>query len=337
MIKAGRRHLVRTLADLATQQGVQLHSYLNAKQHLAPGFPTPISSAGARNRLYDSEQVDAFLAGQPIPTLPTKDDDQDLLDRRECSAALGISPRTWDKYKTTYPILTEHMVTVGGVEHWPRSILRQHQTHRAAKVTAAPGRPARTGDQVPRDQLLPRTAPLLDADPTISATAVVEALGVHRDTAQDALLRLRADRMADLMRTDPTLTPEQSAATLGYPAGQVRRAKVRAETVLRAHRIAPYLADVAQALHRAGWTTTAPTPDIQHPADDLVVAVLVLDGPEPPAPALVWDERHGWRTATSRRHPLPRGAAAPPPADGIRYLADGTTPSPDALTAALAA
>lgn len=337
MIRAGRRHFVRTLADLAAQQGVHVQSYVNAKRHLVDGFPAPISSAGSRTRLYDSEQVDAFLAGKPVPSLPTEDDDQDLLDRRECAAALGISPRTWDKYKTTYPILTERLVTVAGVEHWPRSILHQHQTQQSAKATAAPGRPTRAGDQIPRDQLLTRTKPLLDANPTISAATVTEELGVHRDTAQDALLRLRADRMADLMRTDPSLTPDQSAAALGYPPGQVRRAKVRAAAVLRAHRIAPYLADIAQALHRAGWTTTAAAPDVQHPADDLVVAVLVLDGPQPPAPALVWDERHGWRTATSRRHPLTRGAALPPPGDGIRYLADDTTPPADALTAALAA
>ncbi|MFI8008255.1 DUF6292 family protein [Streptomyces sp. NPDC086010] len=334
MIRAGRRHLVRTLADLATGQGVRPHTYINAKHHLADGFPAPISSAGSRTRLYDARQVDAYLAGQPIPPLPTEDDDQDLLDRRECATALGISPRTWDKYKTTYPALTEHLATVGGVEHWPRSILHQYQAQRPVKATTT-GRPTNTGDQVPRDQLLPRTAPLLDADPAISAAAVVEALGVHRDTAQDALTRLRAQRMADVMHTDATLTPEQAAATLGYPAGQVRRAAVRTQAILRARRMAPYLADVGQALHRAGWTATATVPEIHHPAIDVVVAVLALDGPQPPAPALVWDERHGWRTATSRRHPLTRGAVPPPSGDGVRYLADDTTPPPDALIAAL--
>ncbi|WP_327207220.1 DUF6292 family protein [[Kitasatospora] papulosa] len=164
---------------------------------------------------------------------------------------------------------------------------------------------------------------------------MTEELGVHRDTAQDALLRLRADRIAELMLTEPSLMPKQSAAALGYPAGQVRRATVRAQAVLRAHRVAPYLADVAQAVHQAGWTTTAAVPEVQYPADDLVVASLVLDGTGAPAPALVWDERHGWRTATSRRHPLTRGAVPPSSGDGIRYLAQGTTPPPDVLTAAL--
>ncbi|MFI8008339.1 hypothetical protein [Streptomyces sp. NPDC086010] len=334
MIRADRRHLVCTLADLATAQGIRPHTYINARYHLALGFPAPISSAGSRTRLYDAEQVDAYFAGKPIPPLPTQDDGQDLLDRRECATALGISPRTWDKYKTTYPALTEHLATVGGVEHWPRSILHQYQAQRPVKATTT-GRPAHTGDQVPRDQMLPRTAPLLDADPAISAAAVVEALGVHRDTAQDALTCLRAERMAELLNSDASLTPEQAAVTLGYPAGQVRRATLRARAILRARGMAPYLADVGRAVHRAGWTARAAVPEIHHPAVDVVVAVLTLDGPQPPAPALVWDERHGWRTATSRRHPLTRGAAPPPPGDGIRYLTDSTTPPPGALIAAL--
>ncbi|MFE1521338.1 hypothetical protein ACFW9I_31645 [[Kitasatospora] papulosa] len=335
MIRAGRQHLVRTIADLAAQQGVQVQSYLNTQPHLAPGFPAPVSSAGSRTRLYDGEQVDAYLTGKPVPPLPAEDDDQDLLDRRECAAALNISPRSWDKYKAA-PTLTASLTDVSGVEHWPRAALHQFQAHRPGKA-AATGRPLLSGDQVPRDQLLARTAPLLDADPSISAAFVVQALGVHRDTAQRALTLLRAERMADLMLTDPALSPEQAAAALNYPAAQARRATGRARTVLRARAIAPYLAEVGQALHRQGWTTAAAPPEVQYPDDDVVVAALVLDGPQPPAPALVWDERNGWRTATSRRHPLTRGAVPPPPGDGIRYLAQGTTPPQEALIAALAA
>lgn len=67
MIRAGRRHLVRTLADLAAQQGIQHQSYLNQGYHQADGFPDPISSPRARTRLYDAEQVDAHLTGKPRP------------------------------------------------------------------------------------------------------------------------------------------------------------------------------------------------------------------------------------------------------------------------------
>ncbi|WDG26833.1 DUF6292 family protein [Streptomyces sp. CA-278952] len=333
MIRAGRRHLVRTLADLAAQQGLRTERYLKLKPYEAPGFPPPVSSPKARTRLYDGEQVDAYLLGKPVPPLPDQDGDDDLLDRQECAAAIGVTPRTWDGYKR-HPLLTEHVTDVGGVEHWPRGIVRQYQTSRPGKPTVT-GRPEGTGDQVPRDQLPALTAELLDADPTISSAGVTEALGIHRDTAQEALTRLRADRMADLMHTDPSLTPDQAAVALGYPAGQVRRATARADTVLRARRAAPYLAGVTTALHRAGWTNTEAAPDVQFPGDDRVVAALVLDGDQAPAPALVWDERYGWRTAASRRHPLTKGAVLPPEGDGIRYLAGGITPPPGALIAAL--
>ncbi|MGW1441078.1 DUF6292 family protein, partial [Streptomyces griseus] len=150
-------------------------------------------------------------------------------------------PRTWDGYKR-HPLLTEHVTDVGGVEHWPRGIVRQYQTGRPGKPTA-PGRPEGAGGQVPRDQLPALTAELLDADPTISAATVTERLGVHRDTGQEVLTRVRADRIADHIQAHPTLTPAEAAA--GYPAGQVRRATARAETVLRARRVGPYLAGVA--------------------------------------------------------------------------------------------
>ncbi|WP_405401134.1 hypothetical protein [Streptomyces sp. NBC_01104] len=93
------------------------------------------------------------------------------------------------------------------------------------------------------------------------------------------------------MSDDPALTPAQAAAGLGYPAGQVRRANARADAVLPARHVGPYLADVTTALHRAGWTTTPAMPDIQFPGDDGVVAALVLVGDQAPAPALVWDEQ----------------------------------------------
>ncbi|MFJ8870602.1 hypothetical protein ACIRD6_33225 [Streptomyces sp. NPDC102473] len=340
MICAGRRHLVRTLADLAAQQGIRPQTFLNRAAHKRAGHPAPISSESARTLLFDGEQVDAYLTGAPVPSLRSEDDDQDhddddLLDRREAAAALGVVPDSWRVYKRT-PLLTEHVTVVGGVEHWPRRIVHHYRDSRPG-LTASTGRPTGSGDQVPRDELLPRTTPLLDADPAVTATTVMDTLGVTRSTAQGALTRLRADRIADLIDTQTELSPKEAAAALGYPAGQVRRATVRAQAVLRARRTAPYLADVGAAMHHAGWTTTAAPPTVQHPTDDLVVAVLALDAQQAPAPALVWDERHGWRTATSRRHPLARGAALPPEGDGIRHLATGTTPPPDALTAALSA
>ncbi|MFI6143740.1 DUF6292 family protein [Streptomyces griseus] len=334
MIRAGRQHLMRTLADLAAQQGVGIDHYTRLKPYDAPGFPKPINSQGSRIRLYDGEQVDAYLLGKPVPPLPETEDDGDLLDRRECAALIGVSPRSWDVYKND-PALTRARIEAGGVEHWPRHAVQAFQAGRPGDAAPKSGRPRNTGDQVPRDQVHARVAKLLDADPTISAATVTERLGVHRNTGQDALTRLRADRIADHIQAHPTLTPAEAAAQLGYPALQVRRATARAETVLRARRVGPYLAEVAAALHRAGWAKEEAAPDVQFPGDDRVVAALVLDGDRAPAPAVVWDERYGWRTAASRRHPITKGAVLPSEGEGVRYLAGGIAPPPGDVVAAL--
>lgn len=50
-----------------------------------------------------------------------------------------------------------------------------------------------------------------------------------------------------------------------------------------------------------------------------LAAVVPLEAGRP-APAPVWDERFGWRTATSRRHPLGKHADTAPEGEGIRCL-----------------
>ncbi|WP_314416117.1 DUF6292 family protein [Streptomyces sp. DSM 40484] len=333
MIRAGRQHLVRTLADIAAQQGIAVQTLLNSGRHQAEGFPAPLNAG--RTRLYDGEQVDAHLAGLPLPAFPVTDDDDDLLDRQEAAALRGMTPQEWDRRKKD-PAVSEYLVAVAGVEHWPRRVVRDHtptpRRHTASGSTG--GRPTGAGDQVPRDQLPARVAQLLDDDPALTAASVTDSLGVHRNTAQAALTAGRAERMADVMERHG-VTAAQAAAALGYPAGQTRRASVRAEAVLRGRRARPYLAAVTQALHTRGWTTTDTPPAVQHPEDDLCVATLALDTLTAPAPALVWSEQHGWRTAASRRHPLGRGAAWPPPGPDTRHLASGTTPDPADLVNAL--
>ncbi|MEW2426313.1 hypothetical protein ACH4C6_35415 [Streptomyces sp. NPDC017943] len=95
MIRAGRRHLVRTLADIAAQQGIAVQTLLNSGLMQAEGFPAPLGAS--RTRLYDGEQVDAYLAGRPVPPLPAVDDDDDLLDRQEAPALRGVDPQAWDR------------------------------------------------------------------------------------------------------------------------------------------------------------------------------------------------------------------------------------------------
>ncbi|MFJ8225547.1 hypothetical protein [Streptomyces griseus] len=85
---------------------------------------------------------------------------------------------------------------------------------------------------------------------------------------------------------------------------------------------------MAAALHRAGWAKEEAAPDVQFPGDDRVVAALVLDGDQLPAPAVVWDERYGWRTAALRRHPITKHADLPSEGEGVRYLVGGIAPPP---------
>ncbi|MFE1954553.1 DUF6292 family protein, partial [Streptomyces sp. NPDC059524] len=93
-------------------------------------------------------------------------------------------------------------------------------------------------------------------------------------------------------------------------------------TALRARAARPYVQDVADALAGEGLAVRQDL-DVVHVADDVVAAAVVLAADAPVA-ALVWDERWGWRTAGSRRHPIGRETGSPPEGDGIRYL------SPDA-------
>ncbi|MGI5041703.1 hypothetical protein ACM9HB_35310, partial [Streptomyces sp. JAC128] len=67
---------------------------------------------------------------------------------------LGLSPLSWSKYKS-HPLLTEHHVTVGGVEHWPRAIVHQYQARRTTKTQAPSGRPTRSGHLVPATSSFP--------------------------------------------------------------------------------------------------------------------------------------------------------------------------------------
>src|SRR5690606_28491209 len=331
MIRAGRRHLVRTLADIAAQQGIAVQTLLSSGRLQTEGFPPPVCTG--RTRLYDGEQIDAYLAGRPVPALPTADDDEDLLERQEAAALSGIPLHAWDRRKK-HPSVSEHMVRVGGVEHCPRHVVRDDTPAPRPRPSGGAGRPAGVGDQVPRDVLPARVAQLLDDDPALTAARVTEQLGVHRNTAQAALTALPAERMADVM-AQRGLSASQAADDLGYPAALTRRAGIRAESIVRGRQASPYLAEVARALHARGWTTVDAPPAVQHPQDDEVVAALVLDSPSAPAAALVWSERHGWRTSTSRRHPLGRGAAWPSPSPQVRHVATGTTPTPADLVKAL--
>ncbi|MEW1892319.1 DUF6292 family protein [Streptomyces sp. NPDC085659] len=335
MIRAGRLKYVQTLAGLAEQLGVSYGTLRNKRLHAVEGHPAPISSPTARVQLWDSEQTAAFHAGKPVPALSDTDDDQDLLDRHEAALELGVSAATWNGYKSD-PRLAEHVVQVpeeGGTEHWPRYVVREFKNSRPGRG-AGGGRRTGSGDVVPRDQLQPRIAELLDANPAVTVGDVVDALGVVFPTAQAGLVRVRGRRIADLVEAEPGLTAAQAAERLGFPKATRKGAVAAAEAELHARSALPYLQNVADALARAGVAEPVQVEVRQLAGGHLAAAVPLAEGQG--APALVWDERFGWRTATSRRHPIGKDAGTRPEGEGIHYLASGTHPDPEVLIGSLA-
>ncbi|MGW6564997.1 DUF6292 family protein [Streptomyces sp. NPDC054975] len=336
MIRAGRLKYAQTMADLAAQLGMSLGYFRNKKPHIRDGHPAPISSPTSRALLWDSEQTKAFHAGEAVPALPTVDDDEDLLDRHEAAAELAVSPASWNKYKSD-PKLAEHVVLVpagdGGTEHWPRRVVRDYKASRPGKG-AGGGRRVGSGDMIPRDEILPRIAELLDGNPAITLTEVADTLGIAKfPTAQAGLAQLRGRRIADLVAAEPELTPIEAAARLGYPTVTHRGAATIAEAELRTRRARPYLQQVADALNEAGVAEPVQVEVRQLDGDHLTAAIPLAA--DQTSPALVWDERFGWRTATSRRHPIGKDTGTAPEGDGIRYIGSGRQPEPAELLESL--
>ncbi|MFG2667669.1 hypothetical protein ACGFY6_25920 [Streptomyces sp. NPDC048387] len=336
MIRAGRLQHVQTMADLAATLGKALLTIRNQKPYAAEGHPAPISSAKARNQLWDSEQTKAYYAGEPIPELPQVDDDEDLLDRHEAAELLGIAPVTWNTYKKD-PALTAGVVLVPegpkGTEHWPRRLVNAYKDKRPGRG-AGGGRREGSGDMIPRDEILPRIAELLDADPAVTVETVSDTLGITKfPTAQSGLATLRGRRIADLVEKQPGLDLKDAALQLGYPAITHRAAVAFAERELRARGAQPYLQHTADVLAAAGIAQQAQVEMRQ--LDGGAVAAAVLLDTDQPAAAAVWDSRFGWRTSTSRRHPIGKDTDTAPEGEGIRYLGSGLRPEPEELLAAL--
>ncbi|MET9499547.1 hypothetical protein [Streptomyces sp. NPDC006552] len=333
MIRAGRRGFVQNSADLAAAMGFSsVKAFRNRKPHEAPGFPAPISAPEGKGKLWDAEQTAAYINGDPVPALPARDDDEDLLERTEAAAYLNVTPKTWDSYKRD-PRLAPHLVVVGGVEHCPRHALRAYRESGAAAAGQGPvHRPRGSGDMVPRDQLPGRVGELLDADPALTLARLTEELGIANSTATRILPRLRGERIAALCAAEEGLSLEEAAQRLNYPAAVRRSALTYAATALRALRLRPYVQEVIDALISARLADPQQAELV--PVAENVLAAAVPLAFDAPVPALAWDERWGWRTAVSRRHPLGRESGWPPQGDGIRYIA-GTRPAPREVVAAL--
>ncbi|MFE6849031.1 hypothetical protein [Streptomyces sp. NPDC057686] len=298
------------------------------------GFPAPVTLSSGRTLLWDEEQVEAFVAGAPVPAIEGPESGEDLLDRHEAAAEVGVKATSWSNY-TGDPALADYRVVVEGVEHWPRSAVCAFRDGRPGRgVRHGSGRPKGSGDFVPRDEILPRTAELLDADPAVTSQTVVAELGVAVTTAMSALATLRGRRIADVLEQEPALGIEEAAARLGYPPAVRRRAFAAAKLELCIRATRPYVEDVGAALAAAGLAEVGVKADVVAApgGEALAAAIRLREGLG--VPAVVWDERSGWRTAVSRRHPIGKDAGPRPEAPGIAYLGSGR-PEPAAVIIAL--
>ncbi|MGV4988861.1 hypothetical protein ACVB8X_39935 [Streptomyces sp. NRAIS4] len=178
---------------------------------------------------------------------------------------------------------------------------------------------------VPRDETSARVGDRLDEDPAVTLATVQERLGLSYAAAARALPRLRGERITDLLQTEPDVAPEEAATRLGYPTAVQRTALASAATELRARQVQPYLQRVADVLVGAGLAE-AQDVRVQRLDGDVLAAAVTLSGSG--APALVWFERYGWRTAVSRRHPIGKDTGTPPEGEGIRYLSEHSSPNP---------
>ncbi|MET9039878.1 hypothetical protein [Streptomyces mirabilis] len=101
---------------------------------------------------------------------------------------------------------------------------------------------------------------------------------------------------------------------------------MNAATELGAREVQPYLQRVADVLVGA-VLTDAQDVQVQRLKGEVPAAAVSLS-PSGTPPAIVWDERYGWRTAVSRRHPIGKEAGVPPEGEGIRYLGAEQQPEP---------
>ncbi|MFD5063073.1 DUF6292 family protein [Streptomyces sp. NPDC058394] len=107
-----------------------------------------------------------------------------------------------------------------------------------------------------------------------------------------------------------------------------------AEAQLRTRRARPYLQQVADALAEAGVAEPIQV-EVRRFGDEHLAAAVPLTAGQP-SPVLVWDERCGWCTATSRRHPIDEDTGSAPEGEGIRYFGSSVRPEPAGLLETLA-
>ncbi|MFI5673005.1 DNA-binding protein [Streptomyces sp. NPDC051704] len=192
MIPHGR--LAFTLDDIAARAGVSLSTW--RRQHHA-AFTAAVQPLPGSTRplLYDAAQVDAHLAGTPIPPLPQEPHGQDLLTDAEAGAVAGLTA------STIRADATAGRLDPGTELHGRRWWTRAAAEARAARPTQYKGRTPGAKDRTPRhtapDTRVSEVAAALDAaetgqGPAVTANTLATHYGISTRTAERLIVKARA-------------------------------------------------------------------------------------------------------------------------------------------------
>ncbi|MCX5199713.1 DNA-binding protein [Streptomyces sp. NBC_00249] len=141
----------------------------------------------ARPLIYDAAQVDAHLAGEPLPTLPSGPHPDDLLTDTEAGAVAGIAA------STVRADAVNGLMNRGTERHGRRWWTRAAAVARAGRETQYKGRTAGAKDLVPRsaptDRRVREVAAIAEAVEAgqarpVTADELAERYGVSTRTAE---------------------------------------------------------------------------------------------------------------------------------------------------------
>ncbi|WP_053627373.1 hypothetical protein [Streptomyces sp. XY511] len=182
MIPRGRPAL--DIHEVAARAGVSVATW-RRRHHAAFAAAVKPLPGSARPLLYDAAQVDAHLAGKPLPALPAGQHPDDLLTDAETGTVAGISASTVRADAVT------GLIDRGTERHGRRWWTRAAAEARAGRQTQYKGRTTGARDLAPRKT---------QADPRVHEVAHLLA-AVEAGTARPVTAAELAERYSVSTRT----------------------------------------------------------------------------------------------------------------------------------------
>ncbi|MFD0409971.1 DNA-binding protein [Kitasatospora sp. NPDC127116] len=176
------------LEDVARAAGVSVatwrrnhHRAFTSKVQALPGSERPI--------IYDAAQVNAYLAGEPIPPLPADPDPTDLLTDKEAGQVADLAPSTI-RADASGGRMSEG-VERHGRRWWTRASVEEHRD----RPVEYKGRTIGARDRKPRTKADPRAATVAEqlsaqAD-AVTAATVAGQFAVSERTARRIITKAK--------------------------------------------------------------------------------------------------------------------------------------------------